>query len=115
MSVNKVDNLFALSRFWIDESHIKKSCLTSEEMRKYANGKEYIYGWHISDLKIYDKPKELGEFYAETGTYDNNDFIATSYYDNDTRIERYMKYIKRPPQNFVYIEEIRCCQSEVQK
>lgn len=24
--------------------------------------KKFGYGWHISDLKIYDKPKELGEF-----------------------------------------------------
>lgn len=32
-----------------------------EDLFKYANGKE-LYGWHISDLKIYDKPKELSEF-----------------------------------------------------
>ena len=32
-----------------------------EDLFKYANGKE-LYGWHISDLKIYDVPKELSEF-----------------------------------------------------
>lgn len=32
-----------------------------EDLFKYANGKE-LYGWHISDLKIYDEPKKLGEF-----------------------------------------------------
>ena len=35
--------------------------LTVDEMRKYAKGKT-LYGWNISDLKIYDKPKELREF-----------------------------------------------------
>lgn len=28
----------------------------------YLKGHKKGYGWHISDLKIYDKPKELGEF-----------------------------------------------------
>ena len=37
------------------------SCLTSEELLQYGKGKP-LYGWHISDLEIYDKPRELGEF-----------------------------------------------------
>lgn len=41
---------------------IKNSCLSLNEMIDYANGKEVIYAWHISDLKIYDEPKELNEF-----------------------------------------------------
>ena len=40
------------------------SCLTMREISEYANGKE-VYGWHISDLVIYDKPKELCEFRKE--------------------------------------------------
>lgn len=36
-------------------------CLTNKEFIDYGNGKP-LYSWHISDLKIYDKPKELGEF-----------------------------------------------------
>lgn len=39
------------------------SCLDFEQMFDYiADG--YGYGWHISDLVIYDKPKELREFYT---------------------------------------------------
>ena len=37
----------------------QQSCLTLRDMHEYlqaANG----YGWHISDLKIYDTPRELG-------------------------------------------------------
>lgn len=39
----------------------KGSCLTWKELQEYGKGKP-LYGWHISDLKIYDKPKELSEF-----------------------------------------------------
>lgn len=38
----------------------KQACLTREEIVNYLKGTGY--GWHISDLKIYDKPKELTEF-----------------------------------------------------
>ncbi len=39
----------------------KQSCLTENELFDYSKGKT-LYGWRISDLKIYDKPKELSEF-----------------------------------------------------
>lgn len=38
-----------------------QTCLTSADIVKYLNG-FYGYGWHISDLKIYDKPRELCDF-----------------------------------------------------
>lgn len=44
----------------------KGSCLTWKELQDYGKGKP-LYGWHISDLKIYDKPKELSEFYNLKG------------------------------------------------
>ena len=37
------------------------SCLSFEKIMKYKNGKS-VYGWHISDLKIYDKPLKLSDF-----------------------------------------------------
>ena len=41
---------------------LKATCLEYEEFIKYGNSKT-LYGWHISNLVIYDKPRELGEFY----------------------------------------------------
>lgn len=42
------------------------TCLTDKQIMDYfGNGKEG-YGWHISDLVIYDKPKELSEFITPT-------------------------------------------------
>lgn len=37
------------------------SCLSFEQIMEYKKGKT-IYGWHITDLKLYDKPKKLNEF-----------------------------------------------------
>ncbi len=43
------------------EMFCKESCLTEQEICDYIGEKDG-YGWHISDLKIYNKPKELSEF-----------------------------------------------------
>lgn len=37
------------------------SCMSDTEISAYCTKNE-MYGWHISDLKIYDTPKELIEF-----------------------------------------------------
>ena len=39
----------------------KEMCLTNKNLIEYGKG-DALYGWHISELKIYDEPKELGEF-----------------------------------------------------
>lgn len=46
------------NEWWCDESGMQ---LSYKDIDKYL-GKNNGYGWHISDLKIYDKPRELGEF-----------------------------------------------------
>ena len=52
------------------ESAISGSCLTVPQVKDYAGWKsgmgyadlKDLYGWHISDLKIYDQPKPLSMF-----------------------------------------------------
>ena len=39
----------------------QQSCVRREDIYRYSGGKE-VFGWHISDLVIYDKPKQLSEF-----------------------------------------------------
>lgn len=36
-------------------------CLTNEDLNAYG-GFKTLYGWKLSNLRIYDKPKELSEF-----------------------------------------------------
>ena len=67
----------------------RQSCLTLRDMHEYLKASKG-YGWHISDLKIYGTPRELGEF---TGLQ-NTRFGAAPY------------EIKRAPQSWCYVEEL---------
>lgn len=62
------------------------TCLTQDEMFDYIGAGNYGYGWHISDLKIYDKPKEVSEFFTPMG-------------------KRPSYMVERPPQSWQYVEE----------
>lgn len=42
-------------------AYSKESCLTVDDFINYCNGQD-LYGWYISNLVIYDEPKELSEF-----------------------------------------------------
>lgn len=53
------------------------TCMTPQDFLNYGKG-DVLYGWHISDLKIYDEPKELSEF-----------------------------GLKRPPRGWCYVEEVK--------
>ena len=51
-----------LRGFEMREEILKSICLTNDDLNAYG-GLKTLYGWHISDLKIYDKPillEELG-------------------------------------------------------
>ena len=86
---NKVTNLFSNSRFWLNEDDVLQTCLSAAEIRKYADGANGLYGWHISDLVCYDKPKELSEFKGLRKTKFGYEPVE----------------IKRPPQSWCYVEE----------
>lgn len=45
----------------IAQEYFYKCQLAYNDLEMYSNGGD-IYGWHISKLKIYDRPKELSEF-----------------------------------------------------
>lgn len=59
----------------ISDDDLNRTCLWQEDLYRYASGKT-LYGWHISNLVIYDKPKEISEF-----------------------------AMTRPPQSWCYVEE----------
>lgn len=82
-----------------DEDMTRLSCLTKGEIKDYelSPGKFGIFGWHISDLVIYDKPKELSEFYKHDNTYDN--VFGWVFEDRPKKVP-----IKRPPQSWCYVE-----------
>ena len=47
-----------------NEEILKNACLTKQELDDYV-GKRKFFAWHIENIVIFDKPKELGEFSVE--------------------------------------------------
>lgn len=47
---------------WQEIAKTKSACLTDDKSRDYSKGVASLYCIHISDLEIFDKPKELSEF-----------------------------------------------------
>ena len=110
--------------YWIPEQG--KTCLPYNEICTYGNGKT-LYGWHISDLKIYDKPKELGEFRIEDkaaiktcdhrfrtgqpedvarhGGWIQGGFMCMKSGEPEWCENCFLKPLTRPPQSWCYAEE----------
>lgn len=62
------------------ENFLTAACLSEEEVVRYRENLPYckpLYGWHISNLKIYDKPLYLSEL-----------------------------GVTRPPQSYMFVEEV---------
>ena len=75
---------------------VEKGCLTPKEIDEYQGDKAILYGWHISDLKIYDHPKKLSEFCS----YDARICIDENGFPMPTHA------ITRPPQSWCYVKEV---------
>lgn len=84
----------------------QQSCVRREDIYfKYSEeGKHYIYGWHISNLKIYDAPRELSEFRRAT---DPCDSCHAEYTWECTDCKKFGGNIKRPPQSWCYVEAMK--------
>lgn len=81
-----------------DGEMTRMSCLTKDEIMNYELSPGYfgVFGWHISDLVIYDNPKELSKFANKS-----SQFI----FSNDGVLV--YKGMTRPPQSWCYVEEIK--------
>lgn len=95
--------------FWDDsgkqlDNWLKETCLTSEELCDYL-GEKVGYGWHISNLKIYDTPKELIEFHTwkKCKSCSKSGYESTAcIYDENCMIPA---AITKAPQSWCYVEE----------
>ena len=84
----------------------ESTCLNDLEMRRYADGKN-LFLWHISDLIIYDKPKELSEFYQKCKSFDKNEWENDDCLDCENPCGNGGKlYLEKPPQSWCYVDEI---------
>ena len=86
------------------KKHLPESCLDWKTIFLYTKGTLPLYGWQISDLIIYDKPKELSEF---TSCHINNDCKNCLQHSPLFHSKgRCLNYVKRPPQSWCYVEEL---------
>ncbi len=104
-----------------DKEMTEGSCLTKDELSSYeysAQAKDFcvylmgLYGWHISDLVIYNKPRELSEFYTKCDNgCENCDCwksirVNSEEFDMDCSSDIYgYKPLTRPPQSWCYVTE----------
>ena len=89
-TVNKFD-IQGLEFYGMKDIIKEQSCLDDIQLSDYLQNK-VGYAWHIDDLKIYDKPKELSEFgvrkYLYAYTHDCWDVLP----------------LRKPPQSWCYVE-----------
>lgn len=82
-------------------------CVKREDILKYSDGRE-VYGLHISNLIIYDKPKELSEF-MKAGALGYDDWLYGLYNGKEqSTYENYLIPFKvtHPPQSYCYVMEV---------
>ena len=89
---------------------VSASCVSKEELNTYGAKAPVLYCWHITDLRIYDVPRELSEFWRSCPEYSElstNCWVCENVCgdsdetdcNTDGRI-----YLRRPPQSWCYVE-----------
>ena len=74
----------------VDDDFVAQTGLVDGALWGYGKGAT-LYGWHISKLEIYDTPKPLSEFKGL----------------RKTKFGYAPVEIKRPPQSWCYVEELK--------
>lgn len=107
----KVIGEFTCDGFWIGSPRntnpifCMAACMDGFDTEKYAKDK-ILYGWHISDLVIYDEPKELIEFHTwkKCKSCSKSGYESTAcIYDENCMIPA---AITKAPQSWCYVEEM---------
>lgn len=81
-------------------TNFTQTCLNYAEINSYGKGKP-LYGWHISDLKIYERPKELKEF-MPVCKYEGERCDICCF--NEELFGGCFRTLSRPPQSWCYVE-----------
>ena len=93
----------------IDDDYVFQTCLENGALWDYGHGTP-LYGWHIFDLRIYDAPRDLSEFWRDCPEYSE---LSTNCWgcenvcgdDDETDCNTDGRlYIRRAPQSWCYVE-----------
>ena len=91
--------------YLISDEDLKSTRLSYQQFFNYGNYQP-LYGWHISDLVIYDKPKKLSDFYVRkkcNACKESGYEASACIYDEDCIVPA---VVTRPPQSWCYVGEV---------
>ena len=77
---------------------VVNSCIPPKELIDYVGEGNFLYFWHISNLVIYDKPRDLGEFRKPIECHRGK--------DRENCVGCWDCEITRPPQSWCYVEKL---------
>lgn len=99
-----VDYDMDCGEYAISKSDLKATCLSISELEEYGQEK-HLVGWHISELVIYDEPKELSDFMKPCDPDPDGIPLCLQC---KRLVENYGcgGTILRPPQSWCYVEEL---------
>lgn len=106
------DTYVADKTFGHDTLFNAAACMIEPDVVAYSAGTP-LYGWHISDLKIYDAPKDLNEFWLPPELYCAKERCGGCPYDQVADVNgeysfdcEWKRPLTRPPQSWCYVEEM---------
>ena len=102
-------------QYSISEDSLISTCLEPYELTEYGRGKT-LRGLHIAAPKRYDTPKELSELVSCKYYHDKECLLSSKTHckyrvpdlnpDGSVNIFECTKRVTRPPQSWMYVEEI---------
>lgn len=109
------DAIFPVSCYYSDtaakgiHSEQPYTCMTDKEMIDYLGNGVEGYGWHISKLVLYPKPRAVSDFMRpRTSKQTERDVAAAVLTQGLAR----RPHLKRPPQSWCYVERMWGYESE---
>ena len=94
------------------DEFVKYALLSLDAQKKYGGNKP-LYGWHITEPELFDKPREITEFYKPCPFNEDCDiscpYAEGEYHgdgiNGDVEFIGCNNKITRAPQSWVYVEE----------
>lgn len=97
------DDFSAYGIYDCSDDDVIASCMQEGLLWDYGQGKD-LYFWHISNLKIYDKPKELSEFKKINQPCWYGEMKISKRDCHECKSKDC--FIQRPPQSWCYVEDM---------
>lgn len=96
---------------------IRESCIPKEKLNAYAGKTPVLYAWHISELKIYEKPRVISEFtpncrfLIDDGECQYREVLCDRQRidynpDGSPNVVLCERRLQRPPNSWCYVEEL---------